>query len=66
MYKHLEDIYEVAFISVHSQTYLRVAVSEQDFRLSGAINGLVLEVSIPRTFLNDTNLFYMCANTWKT
>ena len=36
-----------------------VGVSEQDFRLFWLINGLFREVSVPRSFLNDTNLFYI-------
>ena len=67
--KHLEDIIEVSLICIYSQMYLRVGISEQDFRLSGVVNGLVREVSVPRTFLNDTNILYifhvMCANTWE-
>ena len=65
-----ENLFGVALISIYSQTYLRVVVSEQDFWLSWVVNGLVCEVSVRRTFLNDTNLFYisnvMCAITWKT
>ena len=31
----------------------------QDFRRSGAVNGLVRRVSVPRHFLNDTNTLYI-------
>ena len=46
----------MALISIYSQTYLRVAVLEQEFRLSGVVNGLVHKVLLQTTFLNDTNL----------
>ena len=35
-------------------------VSELDFGRSGAVNGLVRGVSVPRHFLNDTNIFNLC------
>ena len=65
MCKHLEDIIEVALICIYNQTYLRVAVSEQDFWHSGVVNGLIREVSVPKTFLNDTNLFYIPCDVCK-
>ena len=54
MHKQLEDIIEVSLILFYSQTYLCVAVSEQDFWRSGVGKILVLEVSVSRHFLNDT------------
>ena len=55
--KHLEDIIEVSLILFYSQTYLCVAVSELDFWRSGVGKILILGVSVPRHFHNDTNSF---------
>ena len=59
----------MSLILFYSQTYLRLALSEQEFGCSGVVNGLVCGVSESKHFLNDTNIFYlshvMCANTWK-
>ena len=70
VFKHLEVIIEVALILVYSLMYLRLAVSELYFGRSGAVNGLVCGVSVPRHFLSDTNILYvinaMATNTWKS
>ena len=51
---HLEVIIEVVLISIYSQTYLCVVVY---FWLSGLVNGLVPEVSVPRNFLKFTQIY---------
>ena len=68
--KHSEVTLEVAFILFYSLTYLRSGVSEQDFGRSWVVNQLVNGVSVPRHFLNDTNILYVShvvrTNTWKS
>ena len=59
MCKYLENIIEVALILFYSSRYLHQAVSEQDFRHSGVVNGLVHGILVPRLFLNDTNVLYI-------
>ena len=70
MCKHLEVTIEVALILLHNRTYLRLGVSELEVGRSGVVNGLVCELSVPRHFLNDTDILYinlaMCAITWKS
>ena len=57
--KHLEVKIAVAHILLYIQTYLCLAVSdEQDCGNSGVVYGLVREVSVSRPFLNDTNILY--------
>ena len=69
MCKHLEVIIEVSLIPLYSVLYLRLGVSEQDL---GCFLGkqFVCGLSVPRHFLNDTNILYItnaiCANTWKS
>ena len=66
----MEVIFEVPLIYFYSLTLLRYGVSELDFGRSGAVNGLVCGVLVPRHFFNDTNILYitnaMYINTWKT
>ena len=62
--KHLEAMIEVALILFYSITYLCFGVSEQDFRRSGVVNWLVRGVSVPRHFLNDTNILHIINKPW--
>ena len=66
--KHMEVTIEVLLILFYILTYLRLGVSKLNFGCSGVVNRLVCIVSVPRHFLNDTNISYithvMCANTW--
>ena len=68
--KHIEVIIEVALILLYSLRYLRFGVSALDYRCSGVGNRLVCGVSVPRHFLNDTNMLHitnkMYINTWTT
>ena len=64
----MEVIIEVLLILIYSLTYLCFGVSGLDFRFSGVVNGLNRGVSVPRHFLNDTNILYIthatCAIIW--
>ena len=70
VWKHLEDIIELALIFFYSQTYFCLAVFKSKNWHSGVVNRLVLEVSVLMPFLNDTNHLYIfhvvCASTKKS
>ena len=63
--KYLEFTIEVALILFYSLTYLCLGIPEIDFGRSGVVNRLVCAVSVPRHFLNDTNILYNPCNVCK-
>ena len=70
MCKHLEVIIEMSLILFYGLMFIRFGESELDIRRYMVVNGLICGVSVPRHFLNDTNILYitnaMYTNIWKS